>query len=212
MTVASRSPSARLPAASHTPQAAATHSLGGILDALHDLARQSSRVAAGDMVGAFGTRSYGPFLLVPALLELSPVGAVPGVPTLLAGIVVLFAVQMLFGRKRLWVPRFIERAQLPAPRVATSVRWLRPLAQRLDGWFHGRLERFTQGPFMRLAAAVCIALACTVPLLEVVPFASSIPMAAIALFGLALLVRDGALMLVACALASAAVAALVGMR
>lgn len=165
------------------------------------------KVKVGDMVGAFGTRSYGPFLIVPALLEISPIGAVPGVPTVLATMVVLFAAQMLFGAKRLWVPGFIERARFSARRLERGVHTLRPLARRVDGWFHGRLRRLTTGPFMRVAAAGCIALAVTVPLLEVVPFASSIPMAAIALFGLALLVGDGLLMLGACALALGAVGA-----
>ena len=46
--------------------------------------------------------------------------------------------------------------------------------------------------------------ACTVPPLELVPFASSAPMIAIAAFGLAITVRDGVLMLVALCLAGAA--------
>ncbi len=206
------------------PGAAAADSLTGILDALDKLAcenrpqadgtgpaapgqdKESSpehtgKVRVGDMVGAFGTRSYGPFLIVPALLEISPIGAVPGVPTVLATMVVLFAAQMLFGAKRLWVPGFVEREGFSARRLERGVQKLRPVACRIDRWFHGRLRRLTTGPFMRVAAAGCIALAITVPLLEVVPFASSIPMAAIALFGLALLVGDGLLMLGACALA-----------
>ena len=58
---------------------------------------------------------------------------------------------------------------------------------------------------MRIAGAVVIALAATVPPLELLPFASSAPMLAIAAFGLALLVRDGLLMLIACALSVAAI-------
>ena len=49
-------------------------------------------------------------------------------------------------------------------------------------------------------------LALTVPPLELLPFASSAPMAAIAMFGLALLVHDGALMIAAWLLAGMAVA------
>ena len=193
------------------PGAAAADSLTGILDALDALAGEGDQVKVGDMVGAFGTRSYGPFLIVPALLEISPIGAVPGVPTALAAMVVLFAAQMLFGARRLWVPGFIERAHFSSARLARGVKKVRPLACRLDGWFHGRLRRLTTGAFVRLAAAGCIALAITVPLLEVVPFASSIPMAAIAMFGLALLVGDGLLMLGACVLAAGAVGAMVAL-
>ena len=48
----------------------------------------------------------------------------------------------------------------------------------------------------RLAALAVIALALTVPPLELIPFASTIPMATIALFGLGLLFEDGRLVLV----------------
>ncbi|WP_262984535.1 exopolysaccharide biosynthesis protein [Variovorax beijingensis] len=58
---------------------------------------------------------------------------------------------------------------------------------------------------VRAAAMACILLACTVPLLEFVPLASTAPMAAIALFGLALLVHDGALMVAAFVAAAAAI-------
>jgi len=59
---------------------------------------------------------------------------------------------------------------------------------------------------IRLSAVACILLALTVPPLELLPFASSAPMAAIAMFGLALLVHDGALMIAAWLLAGMAVA------
>ena len=65
------------------------------------------------------------------------------------------------------------------------------MARWLDRWFHGRLKPLTRGLF-----------------LEIVPFASTAPMGAIALFGLALLVHDGALMIAASATAVGALALL----
>lgn len=64
---------------------------------------------------------------------------------------------------------------------------------------------------MKLAAACCIILALTVPPLELLPFATTVPMVAIAAFGLALLVRDGLLMIIAMLLAAAALALGVGL-
>ncbi len=179
--------------------------LGEILDQLDALAQSHGRVAVADMVDAMGPRSYGPFLLVPALIEISPLGAVPGLATALAAVVVLFAVQMLSGRKRLWMPRWVERRGVAAARMKRLVAGARPMAVRMDRWFHGRLRWLTSGWGMRLAALACIALACMVPPLELFPFASSVPMGAIALIGLALLVRDGALMIAASLLACGAV-------
>ena len=186
-------------------------SLGEILDRFDELARQEEHVAVADMVDAVGPRSYGPFLVVPAVVELSPVGGIPGVPTALAGMVVLFAAQMLWGRRRLWIPGWVERRGLAARRLAKVVQTVRPLAQRMDRWFHGRLRALTSGMGVRVAALACIALALTVPPLELFPFASSAPMGAILLIGLAMLVRDGALMIGASLLACVAVAVVVSL-
>lgn len=177
------------------------HSVGDILDSLSELAERQDRVSIGDVVERLGHRSYGPFLLVPALIELSPLGGIPGLPTFLALIIVLSAVQMLVGRKHLWLPGFIERRAVSGKKLHKATDKLRGVARFLDRWFHGRLSVLTGGPIPRLAAALVIVLACTVPPLELVPFASSAPMIAIAAFGLALLVRDGLLMLIASLLA-----------
>ena len=170
-----------------------------------------SQVSIGTMMEALGARSYGPFLLVPALVELSPIGGIPGVPTFLAAIVVLFAAQMVVGRRHFWVPGFVARRTLSSKRLRQATGKLRPVAGWLDRWFHGRLSWLTAMPIARAAAAVSICLALIVPPLELVPFASSAPMGAIALFGLAILVRDGALMLGAMALGLLAAALVLGL-
>jgi hypothetical protein len=186
-------------------------SVTDILDRLKEVGEKEEKVSIGDMVEAFGSRSYGPFLMVPAIIEETPVGAIPGVPTAIALIIASFAVQILFGRKHLWLPEFIKRRTIKAETLEKTSDKLRGLARFLDRWFHGRLERLTQGPFLKAAAVIVILLCCTVPPLELLPFASSVPMAAIAMFGLALLVRDGALMVVALLLSVAAVAVGIGM-
>lgn len=181
------------------------HAVCGILDELADVAGAQERVRVGTLVEAFGHRGYGALLLVPALLEISPIGGIPGVPTALAAVVIVFAVQIVLGRDHMWLPGFLERRCVDADGLGKAVRKMRPVAGRLDRWFHGRLEWLVRRPFTQLAAGACAALALTVPPLEIVPFASTAPMAAIAAFGLALLVRDGALMIGAIALSAVAV-------
>ncbi len=187
------------------------HSIGDILDQLEGLADKGDRVSLGDAVEAFGNRSYGPFLLVPALIEVSPIGGIPGLPTVLAAVIILFAAQMVWGREHLWLPGILRRRSARSETVRKATAKLRGVARRADRWFHGRLPALTGGVFVRIAAAASIVLALTVPPLELLPFASTAPMAAIAAFGLALLVRDGLLMLVAIALAGVAVAVGIGL-
>lgn len=100
--------------------------------------------------------------------------------------------------------RFIAGHSLSPDKACQASEKLRGIARFLDEWFHGRLPRLTHGPFVRIAAALCIILALSVPPLELLPFATTAPMAAIAAFGLALLVRDGLLMLIATILSGAA--------
>lgn len=180
------------------------HSASDILDRLRDVANDEEQVPIGDVVQAMGARSFGPFIMLPALIEISPLGAVPGVPTFLALVIAITAAQLLFGRDHLWLPGFVRNRSAKSEKVLKAVDRLRPIAEWMDRWFHGRMKRFASGPFPRIAAACVIALAMTVPPLEFIPFASTAPMAAIAAFGLALIVRDGLLMLIAGVLTVAA--------
>ncbi|XSG81413.1 MAG: exopolysaccharide biosynthesis protein [Methyloligella sp. ZOD6] len=177
-----------------------------ILDQLEDLASRYDRVTLGDMMNALGNRSYGPFLMIPALLGITPIGGIPGVPTILAVIIILFAVQILLGLKHLWVPQFLQKRAIPADRMKHSLDKLRPAAERMDRWFRGRLDRLTAEPFVQIAAGACVLLALAIPPLELLPFAVALPALAIAMFGLALLVSDGVLMIAACAVTGLAIA------
>ena len=180
------------------------HSASDILDRLRDVANDEEQVPIGDVVQAMGARSFGPFIMLPALIEISPLGAVPAIPTFLALVIAITAAQLLFGRDHLWLPGFVRNRSAKGEKVLKAVDRLRPIAEWMDRWFHGRMKRFASGPFPRIAAACVIALAMTVPPLEFIPFASTAPMAAIAAFGLALIVRDGLLMLIAGVLTVAA--------
>ena len=124
----------------------------------------------------------------------------------MGALIILVAAQMLFGRKHLWLPGFVARRSVSRQKACKSTAKLWGVARIMDRWFHGRLPGLTRGPFVRAAAVLCILLALTVPPLELLPIATTAPMAAIAAFGLALLVRDGLLMVVATILACAAVA------
>ncbi len=171
-----------------------SHAVEDILDQLEQKGEENGSVSVGDMTDALGHRGHGPFLFVPALLEISPIGGIPGVPTLLALIVALFAVQIALGHEQMWLPGFLERRTVKGDRLKSATEKLEGLAAWLDRWFHGRLEMLTGGTATRIAAHAVLLLCLTVPPLELVPFASSAPMAAIVMFGLAMTLRDGLVM------------------
>lgn len=174
---------------------AAHESVTQVLGELDELAAHNDEVCVGDVLDDFGKRSFGPFIMLPALMEITPVGGIPGVPSFLALVIALTAVQLLVGRDHVWMPQFIQRRSVSGKKLHKAVGKLRGVADFLDRHSEGRLEALTTGIAIKLVAILVLVLCCTVPPLEFLPFASSIPMLAIAVLGLALTVRDGALLL-----------------
>ena len=168
-----------------------------ILERLTEIGEKNDQASIGDIVGSFGSRSYGPVLLVPALIGLSPVGGIPGVPTFLAATLLLIAVQLVFGKKQLWLPGVIEKRSVEGEKLANAAEDMDKVGKWMDKIFHGRLEAFTGPTAARIAAGIIALLCLSVPPLELLPFAVVLPMAVIAAFGIALTVRDGLLMLIA---------------
>lgn len=176
-----------------------------VLGELDELAAENARVCIGDVLDDFGRRSFGVFLLLPPLIELTPIGGVPGMPSFLALVVAITAVQLLLGKDHVWLPAFIQNRSVSGRRLHRALMKLRGVAQWLDARSHKRLPGLTQGVWVQMAALLAIALACLVPPLEVIPFASTVGLLPSAAIGLALLVRDGALMAAALALGVAAI-------
>jgi len=76
-------------------------SVNALLDTLSRRADRDREVSVADVVSDIGDRGIGPLLFVPALLVLSPLGAIPVVPSLFAVALFLIAVQSLFGESRI---------------------------------------------------------------------------------------------------------------
>ena len=181
--------------------------LGEILDQLimAEDGAQGSKISLEEIREMVGHRAFGPFLLVVGLLALTPVGAIPGVPTTLAVIVVLMGSQLLLGLKGLWLPGFVLHRTVSQDKLDKSVRWLRPVARAVDRVLHPRLQIFTGRVALHAMAVACVLMGIMIPPLEFVPFAVTAPALALTLFGLALITKDGVLSLVAFALSAGSV-------
>ena len=168
-----------------------------IVDAIRDAARDGDCVRVAQIVNHFDRRSIGAFIMVPALVELTPIGGVPGVPTILAVIIALFAAQIALGREDLWLPGFLENRTVSSSKLDGAADRLEPVARWADRHFGRHLVFFVHPPAPQAAAVAILFLCLLVPPLELIPFASSLPAATIAAFGLALVLRDGRVMLAA---------------
>ena len=176
--------------------------LGEVLDQLWiaEDGADGDKVSLEEMREVIGHRAFGPFLLVVGILALTPVGAIPGVPTTLAVIVVLMGAQMLLGLKGIWLPGFVLHRSLSRDKLERSLGWIRPAARWLDRVLHPRLRVLTDRVALHVMAVVCVLMGLMIPPLEFVPFAVTVPSLALTLFGLSLITNDGLLALLAFAL------------
>ena len=185
--------------------------LNDVIEELHGAARadDGDKVSVGDLIDALDARGYGPALAVLPLLELTPIGGIPGVPTALALVIGALTLRLVMGYEHFWAPDWLRRRKLNSSRVEDSLEWLRPIALRIDAKLHERLRWFASRQAQQVACLVILGLLLTVPPLELIPFATSLPMIVIAIFGMAILFRDGLLMLIGYCTAALAVVGII---
>lgn len=181
--------------------------LTGVLDALDEKA-EGERITIGAMVDAIGERGFGPLILAAALVELMPTGGIPGIPTAVALTVIAFAVQLLAGRKQPWFPEILRRRGLSRKKFYKGRDALKVVTKRVDRLFKHRLHIFVGAVGARMVGLVCILLAMTMPPMEIIPWLSYIPAAAIALLAAGLSTRDGLVVLLGLIFASVGVTAI----
>lgn len=153
------------------------------------------RISLRDIITILGTRSLTPLLLVPCIALVSPLSTLPGVPTLLAAVVGLVSLQMLTGRRHLWLPRVLLDRSLDSRRLSRVISAVRPAVIRVDRVISERLTVLTDRPWNLPALCLFCIVSFFMPLIEFVPFLTSTVAGALALFAVALFARDGLLML-----------------
>ncbi|MEX2480990.1 MAG: exopolysaccharide biosynthesis protein [Gammaproteobacteria bacterium] len=163
---------------------------------------EHNRISVADVLEAVGSRSFAPLLLLTGVLLVSPLSGVPTFATSMGIIVALVSIQMLLGRAHLWLPAWLLRRSLDRATLHRVLHWLRPRAQTVDRFLRPRLTRLVQGPGQYLIAGLCLLIAGALPLMEVIPFSASLAGVALATLGLSLVANDGALALLAYAVAA----------
>ena len=173
--------------------------LEGILDELSGIAHRDGdgEISVGQVMAATGARSFGPLLLVPSLIGLSPIGAIPFVPAVMVAVELFIIVEMLAGFDHFWIPDGLKRRAISARKFSRALDAMRPAARVVDTFLSPRLSILTRGPFFYLIAVTCLLVAFVTPVIELVPIAGIVPNAAVVAFSLALTARDGVWALIA---------------
>ena len=173
-----------------------------ILDALAQ-GNPDDLLTLDTLLAGLGRRAFGMLLFVASLPAFIPIpvgGALSG------PLVALIAVQLLCGMRKPWVPRFIARRGPKRQALARFERLMDPWLRRLERVVRPRLPQVLDH---RLAGAFTglLLLLLGVLLALPIPLTNYLFGGIILLFALALLERDGALMLAAWGLSLAALSA-----
>ncbi|MDQ2077868.1 exopolysaccharide biosynthesis protein [Marinimicrobium sp. ABcell2] len=168
--------------------------LTGVLDLMDEKA-EGEKLTLGAIMDAFGSRGFGPLLLAAALIELLPSGGIPGVPTLVAIIVILFSSQLVLGRRTPWMPEKLRTKGFKRDKFNKAREKVKPVTRKLDVLIKPRLNFFVTPWAARVVGCICILMALTMPPLEIIPMAGYIPALAIALLAVGLSGHDGLIVL-----------------
>lgn len=162
----------------------------GVLDRL-DREAEGDKLTLGAMVDAIGGRGYGPLILAASLIELMPTGGIPGIPTLVAIMVIIFASQLVIGRPKPWIPKRLRNKGFNREKFNKAREKIKPATKKIDRVLKPRLH-FLVTPFAaRVVGLFCILLALTMPPLELIPGLGYTPAVGIALLAVGLTAQDG---------------------
>lgn len=169
-----------------------------LLDRIGDAVGDRDEISLGMILDEVGRRSFGPLLLLAGLITLAPViGDVPGVPTIMALLVLLIALQVLFRQEHVWLPGWLLRRSVERGKLQKSLKWLRRPARFIDRFLRPRFTALTHDGSTYLIAVICVLIALAMPVMEVVPFSANGAGAVLTAFGLSLIARDGLMALLA---------------
>ncbi|MCA1771952.1 MAG: exopolysaccharide biosynthesis protein [Halomonas sp.] len=173
-----------------------------LLDRVGELTHENDQVSFGMVVESIGSRSFGPLLMLIGITLFSPLSGVPGMSIFMGSFVLLIAVQMLIGRKQFWLPGYILNRSIERGKLNKALSWLNKPARGIDRILKPRLTFLVNNGGSYGIATLCIVIGLCMPFMEVVPFSSSAAGLALLALGMALVVHDGLLVLLAIALFS----------
>ncbi len=161
-----------------------------LLAELHD-AFPNEKVTVAELIDRLEGRAIGLLLLILALPMCIP--NVPGISTIFGLLLVAPGVQMVLGGSRLWLPGRVRRWSFPREGLQRAIRAAVPYLQRIERYIRPRWSVLTRAPFTSLFGLEVLIMAFV--LMLPIPGGNWPPAMTLAVMALALLQRDGLLML-----------------
>ncbi|WP_296820624.1 exopolysaccharide biosynthesis protein [Brevundimonas sp.] len=149
--------------------------------------RRGERLTVEEMVEAFGERAFGALMILISLMSLLPWP--PGGKVVFAVPLLLLASELTLQRDTLWLPRWALNAAVSRERYAAGLGRVLPAVRFIERLSRPRMRPLT-GPLAQMVIGlICLGLA--IMLAFPVPFGDMLPAFTIAIFGFAVMQRDG---------------------
>jgi len=149
------------------------------------------QVSVGELIDRLDSRAHGMLLLVLALPMCIP--NVPGISTIFGILMLAPALQLVFGSRRLWVPKRVRLWSISGEALRRTFTMAAKPLKRIEYLIKPRWSRLTRFPVTILVGLQTLLMALI--LILPIPFANWPPGMTVAMTALALLQRDGILML-----------------
>lgn len=103
-----------------------------ITDVLEDVEYKirDDQLYLGKIIDTFPHRGYGPLLLTAAMIIVLPTGGIPGVPTVLGGVIFFISIQLVMGRSSPWVPERLRQLHFKKSTFDNAVEKIKPVTKK----------------------------------------------------------------------------------
>ena len=168
-----------------------------------------ARIQWGELDQLLGDRSFGFLLLLFALPNSIPLVGIPGVSTVTGIVLIVIAIQMIGGLRRLYLPERIQRRSFSGTGFKKLIQRAAPWLAKLERGLKPRWLWLTSSRAERWLGGVCLLLALL--LILPIPFGNFFPGFAVVLLALGLIEKDGAFIVAGLAMTVVSVIALGGL-
>lgn len=156
---------------------------------------EADTVSLRDVLKEIGDASFAPILLLPALAAATPLSGIPLFSAMMGVVIFLVAGQMLLQRKHPWLPDWVLRREVKGDVLQKAFGYVQPVAKWFDKWTRHRMRWLISRPLVFIPQLLCVLSGMIMPVLEFVPFSSSIMGVGVALLALGMMTRDGLVVL-----------------
>ncbi|MBB5722124.1 hypothetical protein FHS72_001748 [Loktanella ponticola] len=154
-------------------------------------ASHGDAVTFDDLLQEFGREAFATCLLVAGVVLASPLSGVPFASSIFGALICLISAQAAYGAKTIWLPAFLRKRSVSADKIERLQSALETAGKVFDKFSRDRITGLVGPKARRVLYAVCAVGGLCLPLLEIVPFSSSVVGLGVALVSLGILGRDG---------------------